>query len=198
MKQAVTGMVAAMTHMSRFKIHDEDSAPEGSAPILKGASGAAGQLPHLLGALAGSPEALRGYARFRRELAEGVLEPATTARLGLAVAEYHASEPGITQRTRSARAAGIGLDEIARAKRWASADPREAALLRWAKPLVTDRARVSSALHEETREAGWTERELLEATAFVAMETLSAWVNVAGDLPADGSTGETRRLRAVA
>jgi alkylhydroperoxidase family enzyme len=187
-----------MTHMSRFRIHDEETAPDGSQSILKGASSASGQLPNLLGVLAGSPAALRGYARFRRELAQGRLAPQTVARLGLAVAEYHGSEPGVAQRTRSARDAGVGLDEIGRVKRWSSSDPHEAALLRWAKALITDRGQVTSALHEETREAGWSEPELLEAMAVLALETFSAWVNVAGDVPVDGSSEETRQLRAVA
>ena len=57
------------TAMSRFHIHDELTAPEGSQPILRGALATAGQLPNFLGVLAGSPAALRGYARFRSEVA---------------------------------------------------------------------------------------------------------------------------------
>jgi len=50
---------------SRFQIHDDLTAPEGSLPILKGALATGGQLPNFLGVLAGSPAALRAYARFR-------------------------------------------------------------------------------------------------------------------------------------
>ena len=42
-------------------------------------------------------------------------------------------------------------------------------------------------LHEEAREAGWTDEQLLEAIAFVALETFTALINVAGDVPVDGS-----------
>jgi len=51
------------TQISRFQIHDELTAPEGSLPVLKGASSSAGQLPNFLGVLAGSPPALRAYGR---------------------------------------------------------------------------------------------------------------------------------------
>ena len=51
--------------MSRFHIHDDLTAPEDSLPVLKGVLSLAGQLPNFLGVLAGSPVALRGYARFR-------------------------------------------------------------------------------------------------------------------------------------
>ena len=56
------------TQMSRFQIHDDLTAPEASLPVVKGALAGAGQLPNFLGVLAGSPAALRGYARFRSEL----------------------------------------------------------------------------------------------------------------------------------
>ena len=83
------------TQMSRFHIHDDLSAPEGSLPVLKGALSSAGQLPNFLGALAGSPAALRGYTRFRAELRHGSLDGADRERIALAVAEHYRSEPGI-------------------------------------------------------------------------------------------------------
>jgi hypothetical protein len=51
--------------MSRFQIHDDLTAPEGSVAVLRGALSSGGQLPNFLGVLAGSPAALRAYARFR-------------------------------------------------------------------------------------------------------------------------------------
>src|ERR687893_3217328 len=104
------------TPMSRFPIHDELTAPEGSLPVLNGALSAAGQLPNFLGVLAGSPAALRGYTRFRGELKHGSLPLATLERIALAVAEHHRSEPGLAIHTRTARQAGLGLDEVALAK----------------------------------------------------------------------------------
>ena len=52
-------------------------------------------------------------------------------------------------------------------------------------------------LHEEAREAGWSDEQLLEAIAHVALETFTATINVAGDVPVDGSTEESRVLRAA-
>ena len=63
---------AMKTKESRFHIHDELTAPEGSLPILKGALSTGGQLSNFLGVLAGSPSVLRAYARFRRELCPDV------------------------------------------------------------------------------------------------------------------------------
>src|SRR4051812_40315144 len=127
------------TQMSRFQIHDELTAPEGSLPVLKGALSSAGQLPNFLGVLAGSPSALRGYTRFRGELRHGSLPLPTLERIALAVADHYRSVPGLTIHTRTARHAGIGIDEVARAREWDSKQPREAALLRYLKALVNQR-----------------------------------------------------------
>src|SRR3954466_2166597 len=118
------------TQMSRFHIHDELSAPEGSLPVLKGALASAGQLPNFLGVLAGSPAALRGYARFRSELRNGALPRPTLERISRAGAAHYRSQPGLAIHQRTARQAGVGIDEVAAARDWESADPAEAALLR--------------------------------------------------------------------
>ncbi|HVG75351.1 MAG TPA: carboxymuconolactone decarboxylase family protein [Thermoleophilaceae bacterium] len=183
--------------MSRFHIHDDLTAPEGSLPLLKAAMASAGQLPNFLGVLAGSPAALRAYARFRAELRHGTLPLPTLERISLAIAEHYRSQPGITIHSRTARQAGLGLDEVALARDWDSRDEREAALLRYLRALVEHRGHAPMHLHEEAREAGWTDEQLLEAVAVVALESFTAMVNVAGEVPVDGSVEATRVLRAA-
>ena len=185
------------TQMSRFHIHDDLSAPEGSLPLLKAAMASAGQLPNFLGVLAGSPVALRAYARFRSELRHGSLSLSTLERISLGIAEHYRSRPGLAIRTRTARQAGLGIDEVALAREWDSKDPREAALLRYLRALVEQRGHAPMHLHEEAREAGWTDEQLLEAVAVVSLESFTAMVNVAGEVPVDGSVEETRVLRAA-
>jgi alkylhydroperoxidase family enzyme len=185
------------TQMSRFQIHDDLTAPEASLPVLKGAMASGGQLPNFLGVLAGSPAALRAYARFRSELRHGSLKLATLERIALAVAEHYRSQPGLAIHTRTARHAGLGIDEVAAARDWESSDPREAALMRYLRALVEHRGHAPMHLHEEAREAGWTDEQLLEAIAYVTLESLTALVNVAGEVPVDGSVEDTRVLRAA-
>ena len=50
-------------------------------------------------------------------------------------------------------------------------------------------------LHEEAREAGWDDEQLLEAIAAVAIESFVAMVNVAGEVPIDGSSEASRIAR---
>ena len=185
------------TSMSRFQIHDDLTAPEGSVPVLRGALSSGGQLPNFLGVLAGSPAALRAYARFRSELRHGKLTLATLERIALAVDEHYHSEPGIAMHSRAARTAGLALDEVALARQFSSNDQRETALLRYLQALLEEGGRPPMHLHEEAREAGWEDEELIEAMAAVALERFTAMVNVAGEVPVDGSVEESRILHAA-
>jgi AhpD family alkylhydroperoxidase len=185
------------TQMSRFQIHDDLTAPERSVPVLRGALSGGGQLPNFLGVLAGSPAALRAYARFRSELRHGKLTLATLERIALAVAEHYHSEPGIAMHSRAARGAGLAIDEVALARQFSSKDPREAALLRYLQALVENEGRPPMHLHEEAREAGWDDEQILEAIAAVAIEGFTAMVNVAGEVPVDGSSEASRALQAA-
>ena len=185
------------TSMSRFQIHDDLTAPEGSVPVLRGALATGGQLPNFLGVLAGSPAALRAYARFRSELRHGKLTLATLERIALAVAEHYHSEPGIEMHSRAGRAAGLELDEVALARKFSSKDEREAALLRYLQAMLEGGGRPPMHLHEEAREAGWDDEQILEAIAAVSLEGFTAMVNVAGEVPVDGSSEQSRALKAA-
>ncbi len=121
---------------------------------------------------------------------------ATLERIALAVSEHYGSEQGIVMHSRAARGAGLGLDEVAAARAFNSKDPGEAALLRYLQALIVD-GRPPMYLHEEAREAGWDDEQLLEAIAAVAIESFVAMVNVAGEVPVDGSSEVSRTLQAA-
>jgi alkylhydroperoxidase family enzyme len=185
------------TKESRFQVHDELTAPERSVPILKGALAGGGQLPNIIGVLAGSPAVLRAYARFRSELRNGSLSHATQQRIALAVAEHQDSEYGLSTLQRTARDCGLGLDEIALAREFDSRDEREATLLRFVKALLESDGAPPRHKHEEAREAGWDDEQILEAIAHVALATFGNLVTRAGDVPRDGSSEEARLQQAA-
>src|ERR671934_1914185 len=153
------------TDMSRFDIHDELTAPDGSAKLLRGMSDAGGSVSKFVGVLAGSPAALRAFARMRHELRGGALPRVTRERIALAVAERRGDPYSIAQHARTARAGGLGLDEISRARSFKSADRREAALLAFLEAVLSTDGRPSTHLVEEAREVGWGDEQMLEAGA---------------------------------
>jgi alkylhydroperoxidase family enzyme len=185
------------TKESRFQVHDELTAPERSLPLLKAAISGGGQLSNFLGVLAGSPAVLRAYVRSRAELRHGELPLQTQQRIALAVAERQHSEYWLAQLQRSSREVGLGLDEIALAREFDSRDEREAVLLRYAKALLDSEGQPPMHLHEEAREAGWTDEQILEAVSHVALGLFTTMVTSAGNVPSDGSWEEGRLLQAA-
>ena len=185
------------TKESRFQVHDELTAPERSVPILKGALAGGGQLSNIVGVLAGSAATLRAYARFRSELRHGTLAWATQQRIALAVAEQQRSHYALATLQRTAREAGLGLDEIALAREFDSRDEREAVLLRYLKALLESDGPPPLHLHEEAREAGWSHEQILEAVAHVALASFANLITRAGDVPVDGSAEEARLAQAA-
>ena len=185
------------TKESRFQVHDELTAPEGSVPILKGALAGGGQLPNFIGVMAGSPAVLRAYARFRSELRNGSLTYATQQRIALAVAEHQGSEYALQTLQRTGRDAGLGMDEIALAREFDSYDETEAALLRFVKAVLTTDGPPKRHFQEEAREAGWEDEQILETLAHVGLATFGNLVTRAGDVPNDGSTEDSRLAQAA-
>jgi alkylhydroperoxidase family enzyme len=173
------------TDYARFDIHDELTAPAGSDRLLKSITTSGGAVSKLVGVLAGSPAALRAFARLRSELHSGDLPAATAIRIGLAVAEQRGDGYSVAQHARSARLSGIGLDEISLARSFDSGDPREAAMLAFVKGTMESEGHPPHHLLEEARETDWSDEQLLEALGEAALQEFQSYVANAAGLPQD-------------
>ena len=176
------------TEVSRFHIHDELTAPDESAPLLKSIQAAGGAVSKFIGVLAGAPAVLRAYTRMRSELRGGVLPLGTRERIALAVAEHRGDTYSIAQHAKSARRAGLGLDEITRARSFSSGDEKEAALLDYLRAALEAEGHPPLHLHEEAKEAGWTDEEILEAVGHLALNEFQSLIASAAALPKDQAT----------
>jgi len=173
------------TDYSRFDIHDELTAPEDTARLLRSMSDAGGTVSKFVGVLAGSPATMRAFARMRHELRDGDLPRPTSERIALAVAQQRGDTYSVAQHARTARAAGLGLDEISLARSWNSNDPREAAMLTFLKSLFDADERPAHHLLEEAREMDWADEQLLEAVAHLALNEFQSLISNAAALPQD-------------
>jgi AhpD family alkylhydroperoxidase len=180
--------VTVKTDVSRFQIHDELTAPDESAPLIKSIQAGGGAVTKFVGVLAGSPAVLRAYTRMRSELRNGVLPQATRERIALAVAEHRDDTYSIAQHAKSARRAGLGLDEVSRARSFSSSDEKEQALLTFLEATLEADGRPPQHLHEEAMEIGWTEEEILEAVGHLALNEFQSLIAGAAALPKDQAT----------
>jgi alkylhydroperoxidase family enzyme len=174
------------TDISRFHIHDELTAPDGSAPLIKSIQTAGGTVSKFLGVLAESPAALRAYTRLRTELRSSKLPRATRERIGLAVAERRSDPYTLTQYARTARLA----------RNFTSSDEKEAALLALLRETVDPAERPPHHLVEEAREAGWSDEEILDAVAEAALAEFESLIASVAALPQEGDPAVLREAAA--
>ncbi len=123
-----------------------------------------------------------------RSFAAASCREATRERIALAVAEHRDDTYSIAQHAKSARRAGLGLDEVSRARSFTSADPKEAALLEYLQGALEADGHPPLHLHEEAREIGWTDEEILEAVAHLALNEFQSLIAGAAALPKDQAT----------
>ena len=93
---------------------------------------------------------------------------------------------------------GLSLDEIDLARRFTSRDEKRGGAAALPRELLENRGEVPVHLHEEAREHGWTDEQILEALAHVALADFSSLVTLAGEIPLEGTSREVKPLKKVA
>jgi len=89
----------------------------------------------------------------------------------------------------------MSQDEIERVQQFESEDEQRAAALRFAREMVETRGRPSDESLEEVRNAGYTDEQIVEMVATVALATFSNYMNdtmgTEVDLPVQEPTGHS-------
>ena len=72
---------------------------------------------------------------------------------------------------------GLSKDEVRQAQNFESDDPKRAAALRFAHDVIESRGHPSDESFEEVREAGYTDEQIMEMIANVALTQFSNYMN---------------------
>ncbi|MEY8801441.1 carboxymuconolactone decarboxylase family protein [Leisingera sp. XS_AS12] len=173
--------------MSRIQLPASiDAAPAASQPLLEGVRKMLGSVPNLFRITANSPAALEGYLGLNSALAKGFLTPQTRERIALAVAEINGCDYCLSAHTYLAKTlAKLDEAEIAANRAGGSSDTKADAAVRFAAKLVRERGQVSDADVSALRMAGYSDAEIVEIVAHVALNTLTNYLNEAFDTPID-------------
>lgn len=173
--------------MSRIQLPASiDAAPAKSQPLLEGVRKLLGSVPNLFRITSNSPAALEGYLGLNGALAKGSLNPQTRERIALAVAEINGCDYCLSAHTYLGKnLAKLDDAEIAANRNGGSSDPLADVAVRFAVRLVRERGHVSDADVAAVRNAGYSEAEIVEIVAHVALNTLTNYLNEALDTPID-------------
>jgi len=157
-----------------------DDAPEASRPILEAVQKQLGAVPNLFRLVSTSPVALSALAGLQGALGKGKLPLATRERLALTMAEVNGCDYCLSAHSYTgARFAKLDDAEIAAARAGTSSDSKAAAAVAFAQALTAARGSVAPAEVEKVRAAGYSDAEVLEIIAHVALNTFTNYVDEA-------------------
>lgn len=171
-----------MHHHIRIPVPSTDQTPATALPLLDAVHRQLGVVPNLMKTLAHSPAALEGYLSLNGALARDSLGAPTRERVALAVAAFNGCGYCLSAHSYlAAHLAKLDAGEIEANRLGRSSDPKAAAALRFATQVVAQRGKVSDGELVAVRDAGFSDAEILEIVAHVALNTLTNYVNeVAG------------------
>lgn len=171
--------------MSRVPLIDASTTTADRKALLTQIHGAFGATPNMFKAVANSPAALQSMRGAFGALGGGVIPAKLGEQIAVAVADRNACEYCLAAHTALGRKAGASAEEMSAAQGGNAADPKTAAALRFALKLVDARGQVSEADVQAVRAAGYSDQEIVEILAHVALNLFTNYVNVAFAVPVD-------------
>lgn len=172
--------------MNRIPLIDRASAPASVAGTLDAIQGAFGATPNMFRTVAQSPAALNAMWGFFGALGKGgSIDAQLGEKIAVAVANRNDCHYCLAAHTALGRKAGASAAEMGAAQTGQSDEPRTAAALVFALKLVEARGQVSEADVQALRSAGFSDGQVVEIVAHVALNLFTNYVNVAFAVPVD-------------
>ena len=171
--------------MNRVPLIDRADTSAERKALLDAIHGAFGATPNMFRAVANSPAALKSMWGSFGALGGGTLGARLGEQIAVAVADRNACSYCLAAHTVLGQKAGASAEEMAAAQRGEASDPKTQAALRFALKMVGERAQVSSADVQALRDAGFSDEQVVEILAHVALNLFTNYVNLAFAVPVD-------------
>ncbi len=172
--------------MSRLLTPMPEVAPAAARPLLDAVKAQLGVVPNLYKVLANSPAALEGVLGLSASLGKGELDLRTRNRIAIAVAEANGCDYCLSAHTYLGKNLVKLSDAEVEANRSAhSSDAKAEAALTFATALVRARGHVGDAELQAVKAAGYSDAQVVEIIAHVALNTLTNYLNVAAKTEID-------------
>ena len=169
--------------MTAAKIRINLVNPEQASDKIKGTFTAVkkqmGVLPNMIRAMANAPSVLQAYLQFSGALATGKLSPKLREQIAVLTAQSNSCDYCMSAHTYLGQAAGISADELSQSREGQSNDPKTKAALKFVKSVIDKKGEVSDADWQAVRDSGFSDEEVLEMIAAVALNVLTNYFNKA-------------------
>jgi len=163
--------------MPRIQPLDPDTAHGKAGELLTSVRKKFGKTPNMLATMAHAPAVLEGYLGLGDSLARGTLPAGLREQVALAVAGANGCDYCASAHTAIGIGAGVSPDELASSLEGEPADPKSRAAVRFARAVTERRGWVGDEDLRAVRAAGFSDSQVLELVAAVALNTLTNYVN---------------------
>lgn len=165
--------------MSHIAAIDPATATGSAKQLLDQVQSALGVTPNMMKIMANAPAALGGYLGLAGALGGGLLSAKTREQIALAIAGINACSYCASAHTLIGGKMGIGAAEAKANLMGQSADAKTQAALVFARNVVSKRGRLEARDVETARKAGWSDGEIIEIIAHVALNIFTNYFNLA-------------------
>lgn len=163
--------------MPRIQPIDPAAATGKTKELLDGVQAKLGMTPNLIRTFAQSPAVLGAYLGFSGSLAGSTLSASLKEQLAVAIAGESRCDYCASAHTLLGKGAGVAADELALNLIGQSSDAKTAKALDFARAVVAKRGRVGDQDLANVRAAGWSEAEITEIVAVVALNLFTNYFN---------------------
>jgi uncharacterized peroxidase-related enzyme len=163
--------------MPRTTALKPEQVPAASKPTLDAFTKNIGFTPNMMAAFAQSPIAFNAWATLLGSLSKA-LDVKTRDSIGLAVSEVNGCNYCLTVHSFTAEhMAKLPADEIILARKGHATDTKRDAAVQFARKVVETRGQISDADLKAVRDVGYTDANIMEIIALVAMYSLTNFFN---------------------
>ncbi|KWW32792.1 putative peroxidase-related enzyme [Cupriavidus metallidurans] len=170
---------------ARVPLVDQRTAPAASVTAIEQIQTAFGVVPNMFRAVANSPAALQSMWGSFGALGGGTISAQLGEKIAVAVADRNRCEYCLAAHTALGRKAGASAEEMAAAQAGLSNEPKTAAALAFAVKVVEARGQISETEVASLRQVGFSDEEIVEILAHVALNLFTNYVNVVFNVPVD-------------
>lgn len=163
--------------MSRLPAIQTEQAAGKAKELLEGVQAKLKITPNMMRVMANSPAVLQGYLSFSGALASGALDPKLREEIALEVGEQNSCAYCVSAHTAIGKMTGLTDAEIGAARDAKSDSPRNRAALEFARQIVAKQGRPTDADVESVRRAGFSDGEIAEIIAHVALNVFTNYFN---------------------
>ncbi len=171
--------------MPRIQPANTATADNATVELLGAVKKKLGTVPNIIATMAVSPAVANAYLGFSQSLSTGSLPTRLREQIALVVGETNGCEYCLAAHTALGKGAGLSEQETRDARRAEATGDKARAALVFARNMVSDQGKVSDDDVFQIRGAGYTDGEITEIVANVALNIFTNYLNHVAETEVD-------------